>query len=1277
MCEPAEIGTTGNTIPPGISGVEVVTVDPLSYSDTLIHPVPAGAPVKTSPSESRLDGPLARALRDRILVFDGAMGTVVQTHDLSDADFHGTRFRNHSTPLQGNHDVLSLTQPAVIREIHASFLAAGSDLIETNTFNANRISQADYGLENACADMNRAAARIARDAAQAFTQRDPAKPRFVVGALGPLSKTLSLSPDVNDPGYRAVSFGEVYEAYAEQVRALVEGGVDALVVETIFDTLNAKAALLAIRDELGAVGKALPLLVSVTITDRSGRTLSGQTLDAFWTAIEPARPLAVGINCSLGGTEMRPYVEELAALAPTFTSCYPNAGLPNAFGEYDEKPEETARILGEFAAEGWVNLVGGCCGTTPEHIAAIAAAVAPHPPRRVPEPKVATRYSGLETLTLRDDSNFTMVGERTNVTGSRRFARLIKQGDFDSALQVALDQVRDGANILDINMDEGMLDSEAAMETFLKLIASEPEIARVPLMVDSSRWSVIEAGLRCVQGKAIVNSISLKEGEADFLDKARRARGYGAAVVVMAFDETGQADSAERKIAICERAYRLLTEQAEFPPEDIIFDPNIFAVATGIEEHNRYAIAFIEAVRAIKTRCPGAKVSGGVSNLSFSFRGNDGVREAMHAAFLFHAIRAGMDMGIVNAGQLGLYEDIEPDLLERVEDVLFDRRADATERLVECAEGVESVAKTRELDLGWREAGVEDRLSHALVHGIVDFIEADAEEARLASDRALDVIEGPLMRGMQEVGDLFGAGKMFLPQVVKSARAMKRAVAYLTPFMEREDDAESRDNGTLVMATVKGDVHDIGKNIVGVVLGCNHYRVVDLGVMVPCDDILDAAEREGADAVGLSGLITPSLDEMVHVAKQMERRGMNVPLLIGGATTSKQHTAVRIAPRYSRPVVHVHDASRAVNVVSSLLDPARAGTFAADVKDAQERLRAAHGGAPTRLLPCAEARERRFAPNFGESLARPQRWGRIALNDVDLEEIANYIDWTFFFTAWELRGKFPAILEHPKYGAAARELYENAQTMLHQIFEHGGLAARAVYGFWPAASDGDDLVLYTETSCNSEAARFPMLRQQRDPGSGKPLRSLVDYVAPLGSGALDSVGAFAVTAGLGAADLAERYEREHDDYNAILVKALADRLAEALAEWLHHRARCEWGYGREEAFSLEDLIAERYRGIRPAFGYPACPDHTEKQRLFKLLDAPSVGIELSESYAMLPAASVSGLYFAHPQAKYFTVGKIGRDQVADYARRKGWTREEAERWLAPNLGYDPEAPDAE
>ena len=865
-----------------------------------------------------------------------------------------------------------------------------------------------------------------------------------------------------------------------------------------------------------------------------------------------------------------------------------------------------------------------------------------------------------------------MIGERANVTGSRRFARLIKQADYDAALQVALDQVRNGANILDVNMDEGMLDSEAAMETFLKLVASEPEIARVPIMIDSSRWSVIEAGLRCVQGKAIVNSISLKEGEADFLDKARRARGYGAAVVVMAFDESGQADTAERKVAICERAYRLLIEAADFPPEDIVFDPNIFAVATGIEEHNRYALAFIEAVREIKTRCPGAKVSGGVSNLSFSFRGNDAVREAMHAAFLYHAIRAGMDMGIVNAGQLGLYEDIEPDLLERIEDVLFDRRSDATERLVEFAEGVQSVAKKREVDLAWREGSVEDRLCHALVHGIIDYIEVDAEEARARSARPLDVIEGPLMRGMREVGDLFGAGKMFLPQVVKSARAMKRAVAYLTPFMEQEETGVERDNGTLVMATVKGDVHDIGKNIVGVVLGCNDYRVVDLGVMVPCDDILDAAEREGAHAVGLSGLITPSLDEMVHVAKQMERRGLNIPLLIGGATTSKQHTAVRIAPRYSRPVVHVHDASRAVSVVSSLLDPARAEPFAGEVAEEQERLRAAHGGAPTRLLSFAEARERRFRPSFEGALAEPQQWGRVVLDEIDLEEVANYIDWTFFFTAWELRGKFPAILDHPKYGAAARELYENAQAMLRRIFERGGLAARAVYGFWPAAADGEDLVLYSGPERSSEAARFPMLRQQRDPGSGKPLRSLVDYVAPVDSGYLDSVGAFAVTAGLGAAELAQRFERDHDDYSAILVKALADRLAEALAEWLHHRARCEWGYGREEAFTLEDLIAERYRGIRPAFGYPACPDHTEKQRLFKLLDAPSVGIELSESYAMLPAASVSGLYFAHPQAKYFTVGKLGRDQVADYAQRKGWTQAEAERWLAPNLSYDPE-----
>jgi len=1210
-------------------------------------------------------------LRERILLLDGAMGTMVQSHRLSEADFRGARFADHPSDLNGDNDLLVLTRPDVVEGIHDAYLEAGSDLIETNTFNATAISQADYGLASICYEMNVEAARIARRAADAWSARTPERPRFVVGALGPLNKTLSLSPDVNDPTYRALTFDAARESYAEQVRGLVDGGVDALLVETIFDTLNAKAAFLAIEQGCGERGVDLPILISATLADKSGRTLSGQTLDAFWTSVSHARPLAVGINCSLGATEMRSYMEELSQLAPVYVSCYPNAGLPNAFGAYDETPEITAALLREFAEAGWVNLLGGCCGTTPAHIRAIAAAVAGLPPRAVPAPVRRPRFAGLETLEIRPDSNFIMVGERTNVTGSRRFAALVRAGDYGKALEVALDQVRGGANLLDVNMDEALLDSEKAMETFLKLVATEPEAARVPLMIDSSKWSVIEAGLKCAQGKSVVNSISLKEGEAEFLDKAARVRGYGAACVVMAFDEQGQADTVERKVAICQRAYRLLTERAGFPPEDIIFDPNIFAVATGIEEHNRYALAYLEATRRIKASCPGALVSGGVSNLSFSFRGNDHVREAMHSAFLYHAIRAGMDMGIVNAGQLVVYEDIEKELLERVEDVLFDRRPDATERLVEYAAHVRGKGKAREIDLAWREAPVEERLVHALVHGLTDFIEADAEEARQKLARPIDVIEGPLMDGMKVVGDLFGAGKMFLPQVVKSARAMKRAVAYLTPFMEAES-ADRPAAGVIVMATVKGDVHDIGKNIVGVVLGCNAYRVVDLGVMVPCDRILDAAAAERADLIGLSGLITPSLDEMAHVAREMERRGLALPLLIGGATTSKQHTAVKIAPGYTGATVHVLDASRAVGVVASLLDPAAREGFAARTREEQERLRNAHAAGVARpLVPYADARRRRLAIDFGaDAVATPSFYGRRALDDLDLEELARFIDWTFLFHAWELPGKFPKILDHPRYGSAARELFENAQALLERILDEKLLRARAVYGFWPANSDGDDVVLWSDASRRAEVTRFPMLRQQRAAAEGKPLLSLADFVAPLESGVLDAVGAFAVTAGIGADALAARFESEHDDYQAIMTKALADRLAEACAEWLHLRVRREWGYARDEALSLEELIGERYRGIRPAFGYPACPDHSEKRRLFALLDAPASGITLSESCAMLPAASVSGLYFGHPAARYFTVGRIGRDQLADYAERKRMPRAEVERWLAPNLAQD-------
>jgi 5-methyltetrahydrofolate--homocysteine methyltransferase len=1216
---------------------------------------------------------LTALLQERIAVLDGAMGTMVQRHRLAEADYRGERFAAHSRDLQGNNDLLVLTRPDVIGGIHHAYLEAGADWIETSTFNAQRISQADYGLEPIARELNVAAARIAREAADAWTARTPDRPRFVLGAIGPMNKTLSISPDVNDATFRDVSFAEVRDAYAEQVEGLLDGGVDALLVETIFDTLNAKAALVAIEWVQGARGIDLPLVLSVTITDRSGRTLSGQTLDAFWTSIAHARPLLVSINCALGAEDMRPYVEELSAIADTFVGCYPNAGLPNAFGEYDQTPAAMAKLVGEFAAEGWLNLAGGCCGTTPDHIRAIAEVVRDLPPRRIPTLSKRTRLAGLERLEIRPDSNFQMIGERTNVTGSRKFAKLVLDGDYGKALEVALDQVRGGANLLDVNMDEAMLDSERAMETFLKLVATEPEVARVPLMVDSSKWSVIEAGLQCVQGKAVVNSISLKEGEAEFLDKARRVRSHGAAVVVMAFDESGQADTVERKVAICQRAFRLLTEDAGFDPTDVIFDPNVFAVATGIEEHDRYAIAFIEATRQIKATCPGALVSGGVSNLSFSFRGNDVVREAMHSAFLFHAIQAGMDMGIVNAGQLVVYEDIPKELLGRVEDVLFARRADATERLVELAEQVKGKGKKREIDLSWREATVEQRLAHALVHGVVDWIEADAEEARQKLGKPLFVIEGPLMDGMKTVGDLFGAGKMFLPQVVKSARAMKRAVAYLTPFLEEEKSA-ARSNGRIVLATVKGDVHDIGKNIVGVVLGCNSYEIVDLGVMVPCERILDAAVEHGADLIGLSGLITPSLDEMVHVAREMERRGMRQPLLIGGATTSRQHTAVKIAPAFSQPTVHVLDASRAVGVVSDLLSATARDAFVAENATEQARLRDVYGAGTQRpLLGLDAARERRGRCAFDASaIAEPAFFGRRALDDVPLGELAEWIDWTFFFHAWELKGKFPKILDDPRQGAAARELYENAQALLQRIVGEKLLTARGAYGFWPANADGDDLVVWTDATAKAEHARFPMLRQQRATDD-KPCLSLADFVAPIGSGVVDSVGAFAVTAGLGAEALAKRFEAAHDDYSAILVKALADRLAEAFAEWLHARVRREWGYGAGESLSLEDVIAERYRGIRPAFGYPACPDHSEKPRLFALLDAPAQGITLSEHFAMLPAASVSGLYFAHPDARYFTVGRIGRDQVVDYAARKRMSLAETERWLAPNLGYEPQA----
>ncbi|HEX4347712.1 MAG TPA: methionine synthase [Vicinamibacterales bacterium] len=1220
---------------------------------------------------------LERLLATRILVLDGAMGTMIQRHTLTEADFRGERFAAHAKDLKGNNDLLVLTRPDVIGGIHREYLEAGSDIIETNTFSSNAIAQADYALESIAYELNVAGARLAREAADEYTARTPDRPRFVAGSMGPTNRILSISPDVNNPAFRNMTFDELREAYKVQVRGLIDGGADLLLLETIVDTLNTKAGIVAIEEVFEEKGVRLPLMISVTVTDRSGRTLAGQTIDAFWTSIEHAQPFSVGLNCALGAKDMRPYVAELARLAHCYVSCYPNAGLPNAFGEYDEEPKDTAGLLKDFAENAFVNVVGGCCGTTPDHIRAIAVAVEdlkPRPTAHRGSPAAQfTQFSGLETLTIRPDSNFQMIGERTNVTGSLKFARLIRSNDLAAAAQVALDQVRGGANIIDVNMDEGMLDSEHAMTEFLNYIATEPEIARVPVMIDSSKWSVILAGLKCVQGKSIVNSISLKEGEAEFLHKAELVRRYGAGVVVMAFDERGQADTIERKVSICTRAYTLLTERAGFNPSDIIFDPNILAIATGLEEHNEYAINFIEATRLIKAACPGVKISGGVSNLSFAFRGNDIVREAIHSAFLYHAIKAGMDMGIVNAGQLAVYEDIPKDLLEHVEDIIFNRRPDATERLVEFAATVKGAGKKPELDLAWRSGSVESRLSHALVHGVVDFIEADTEEARGKYARPLEIIEGPLMDGMKVVGELFGAGKMFLPQVVKSARAMKKAVAYLEPFMDQEkgEGQTRKAKGKIVLATVKGDVHDIGKNIVGVVLGCNSYDVVDLGVMVQCDRILQTAVDEHADLVGLSGLITPSLDEMVFVAKEMTRRKMEVPLLIGGATTSRQHTAVRIAPEYDSSTVHVLDASRVVDVVSSLLSPSQQAEFQRANTAQQVTLREQYATRRERpLLPYETALANRLKIDWkAEALPVPRFFGRRAIDPAPLREIVPFIDWTFFFSAWELKGKFPSIFDHPQYGKAARELYDNAQVLLDRIVRERLLTARAVYGFWPAASEGDDIVVFADAARSGELTRFNMLRQQDAVPDGKPNLSLADFVADRASGAHDYIGAFAVTAGIGADALAHDFERAHDDYNAILVKALADRLAEAFAASLHARVRDQWGHG--DAGTPEDVIAERHRGIRPGFGYPACPDHSEKFKLFDLLDARSVGIELTEHAAMTPAASVSGLYFANPSSRYFTVGRIGEDQTAAYARRKGQSIESVERWLTSSLAYEP------
>jgi len=1194
---------------------------------------------------------LEAVLRERIAVLDGSWGVLIQRELRGEEAYRGERFRDHSHDVAGDPDLLNLTRPEVVGRIHDDYFAAGADIATTNTFTATTIGQADYAFgADVVRDLNLEGARLARRAADDWTTRTPDKPRFVAGAVGPLNVTLSLSPKVEDPAYRAVTFEQVRDAYAHQMTALREGGVDLFLIETVFDSLNAKAAIVAAGD----VAPDVPLWVSFTAIDKSGRNLSGQTVEAFWVSVEHANPLIVGVNCSLGAAEMRPFVEDIAGMATTWVACYPNAGLPNEMGLHDERPEDTSRLLGEFAHEGLVNVVGGCCGTTPDHVRAIAAAVDGAAPRMVPERRGVTRFSGLEPFAITPETNFVMIGERTNVTGSARFRRLIEGGVFQEALNVALEQVRGGANLLDVNMDADLLDGVQAMTTFLNLLATEPEVARLPIMVDSSRWSVLEAGLTCLQGKGVVNSLSLKEGEEAFLEQARTVRRYGAGVVVMAFDEQGQADTVARKVDICERAYRLLVDEIGFPSEDIIFDPNVLAVATGIEEHNGFAKAFIEALPLIKERCPGVKTSGGISNLSFSFRGNDHVREAMHSAFLYHAIRAGLDMGIVNAGQLVLYEDISPELLELVEDVIWNRRPDGTDRLLEFADRVKGEGTRREVDLSWREAPVEKRLAHALVHGIVDFIEDDAEEARRQYERPLEVIEGPLMAGMQVVGDLFGAGKMFLPQVVKSARAMKRAVAYLEPFMEQEKGV-ARVQGRVVLATVKGDVHDIGKNIVGVVLACNNYEVHDLGVMVPADKVLDKAAEIGADVVGLSGLITPSLDQMVDAAHEMERRGLSLPLLIGGATTSRQHTAVKIAPQYSQPVVHVLDASRVVGVVSDLLDPVRREQLASDNRDLQDRLRDQHAEKERKpLLPVAEARENRHRVEF-EDLVAPAFTG-VRLAEPSLETLREFIDWQFFFYAWELKGKFPAILEQP----AARDLYDDALELLGEIVSGRLLTARGVYGFWPASSDGDDIVVHRDNTI-----RFAMLRQQAAYGDSRPNRSLADYVAPAG----DHIGAFAVTAGIGLDELCARFEAEHDDYRSIIAKALADRFAEAFAEYLHEVARREW-YETGPKLKPEQLIAERFRGIRPAFGYPACPDHSEKRKLFDLLGAEHAGISLTESCAMLPAASVSGIYLGHPAVRYFSVGRVGRDQVEDYAARKGMPLDEVERWLRPNLGYE-------
>ena len=1221
---------------------------------------------------------LTEILRQRIMVLDGAMGTMIQALKLDEEGFRGARFDAWNREVRGNNDLLNLSRPQAIRDIHLAYFRAGADIVSTNTFSATAIAQADYGMEGIAYELNLAGARLAREAA-ALAEREDGRRRFVAGALGPTNRTASISPDVSNPGLRTVTFDQLREAYGEQARGLLDGGADLFLIETVFDTLNAKAAIYAILELCEARALDVPIMISGTITDRSGRLLSGQTPAAFWTSVRHAAPITIGLNCALGARDMRTHIEELSRIADTFVCAYPNAGLPNAFGGYDESPDYMAALLGEFAADGLVNVVGGCCGTTPEHIAAIARAVAGKRPRVVPEQPRRLRLSGLEAFALTPEIPFVNVGERTNVTGSAKFRKLITAGDYAGALAVAREQVENGAQVIDVNMDEGLLDAERAMTTFLNLIAAEPEIARVPVMVDSSKFSVIEAGLKCLQGKSVVNSISLKEGEAAFIARARTVRRHGAAVVVMAFDEAGQADTFERKCAIARRAYDILVGKVGFPPEDIIFDPNIFAVATGMAEHDDYGRAFIEAARWIKRNLPGAHVSGGVSNLSFSFRGNERVRQAMHSVFLYHAIRAGMDMGIVNAGQIAVYDDLDPELREACEDVVLNRRPDASERLLALADrfrGDGQAAKAA--DLAWRNAPVEKRLAHALVHGISDFIAADVEEARLKAQRPLDVIEGPLMDGMNTVGDLFGSGRMFLPQVVKSARVMKQAVACLLPYMEQERDGRAHGgaNGKIVMATVKGDVHDIGKNIVGVVLQCNNYQVIDLGVMVPAEKILERARAEKADIVGLSGLITPSLDEMCHVAAEMERQGFDLPLLIGGATTSRVHTAVKIHPNYRRgQAIYVTDASRAVGVAQALMSPEGRARYVAEIRQEYARIATAHARAQDdkARLPLSAARANALKLDWSGAYVppRPTFTGVKLLRDYPLVELIDFIDWTPFFAAWELTGKFPAILDDARVGAAARSLYEDARAMLDRIVAGRWFSAHAVFGFWPANALDDDILLYADESRSVPMATLHTLRQQLSKREGRANRALADFIAPRASGIADYIGAFVVTAGLGEEDVAERFKRANDDYSAILAKSLADRLAEAFAERLHQRVRREfWGYAPDEALSNEQLIAEQYRGIRPAPGYPAQPDHTEKGTLFNLLRPERIGVRLTESFAMWPAAAVCGLYFSHPQSAYFGVGKIERDQVEDYARRKGWSIAECERWLAPILNYE-------